>query len=102
LASTIGHLVENGQGRRDPVDKEGCIFAIRRDAEAANLRSTDDRVQAGELDGHHPLHFRFSRSNLAGSYFLGKCRVAERWIALHRKPCIRRRLLFWSYAQNIY
>jgi carbonic anhydrase/acetyltransferase-like protein (isoleucine patch superfamily) len=23
----------------------------------------------------HPLHFHFSRSNLAGSYFLGKCKV---------------------------
>jgi len=27
------------------------------------------------ITGHHPLHFRFSRSNLAGSYFLGKCQV---------------------------
>jgi carbonic anhydrase/acetyltransferase-like protein (isoleucine patch superfamily) len=27
------------------------------------------------ITGHHPLHFHFSRSNLAGSYFLGKCRV---------------------------
>ncbi|MDO9111948.1 MAG: transferase, partial [Desulfatirhabdiaceae bacterium] len=24
---------------------------------------------------HHPLNFHFSHSNLAGSYFLGKCRV---------------------------
>ena len=27
------------------------------------------------ITGHHPLHFHFSGSNLAGSYFLGKCRV---------------------------
>jgi carbonic anhydrase/acetyltransferase-like protein (isoleucine patch superfamily) len=27
------------------------------------------------ISGHHPIHFHFSRSNLAGSYFLGKCRV---------------------------
>ena len=27
------------------------------------------------ISSHHPLHLRFSRSNLAGSYFLGKCRV---------------------------
>lgn len=27
------------------------------------------------ITGHHPLHFHFSRSNLAGSYFLGKCQV---------------------------
>jgi carbonic anhydrase/acetyltransferase-like protein (isoleucine patch superfamily) len=27
------------------------------------------------VTGHHPLHFRFSRSNIAGSYFLGKCQV---------------------------
>lgn len=27
------------------------------------------------ITGHHPLHFHFSHSNLAGSYFLGKCRV---------------------------
>lgn len=27
------------------------------------------------LTRHHPLHFRFSRSSLAGSYFLGKCLV---------------------------
>jgi|GEM_PF-6404515 len=27
------------------------------------------------ITGHHPLHFRFSGSNLAGSYFLGKCQV---------------------------
>jgi carbonic anhydrase/acetyltransferase-like protein (isoleucine patch superfamily) len=27
------------------------------------------------ITGHHPLHFRFSRSNLAGSCFLGKCQV---------------------------
>lgn len=27
------------------------------------------------ITGHHPLHFSFSHSNLAGSYFLGKCRV---------------------------
>jgi carbonic anhydrase/acetyltransferase-like protein (isoleucine patch superfamily) len=27
------------------------------------------------ITGHHPLHFHFSRSNLAGSYFLGKCKV---------------------------
>lgn len=26
---------------------------------------------------HHPLNFQFMRSNLAGSYFLGKCRVAN-------------------------
>jgi carbonic anhydrase/acetyltransferase-like protein (isoleucine patch superfamily) len=24
---------------------------------------------------HHPIHFHFSNSNLAGSYFLGKCKV---------------------------
>ncbi|MFO7556686.1 MAG: transferase, partial [Desulfobacterales bacterium] len=24
---------------------------------------------------HHPFHFRFTRSNLAGSYFLGRCTV---------------------------
>ena len=27
------------------------------------------------ITGHHPLHFYFSGSNLAGSYFLGKCQV---------------------------
>jgi len=27
------------------------------------------------ITSQHPLHFRFSRSNLAGSYFLGKCQV---------------------------
>ena len=27
------------------------------------------------ITGHHPLHFHFSQSNLAGSYFLGKCQV---------------------------
>jgi carbonic anhydrase/acetyltransferase-like protein (isoleucine patch superfamily) len=27
------------------------------------------------ITGHHPLHLHFSRSNLAGSYFLGKCKV---------------------------
>ena len=27
------------------------------------------------ITSHHPLHFHFSGSNLAGSYFLGKCRV---------------------------
>jgi len=27
------------------------------------------------ITGHHPLHFHFSGSNLAGSYFLGKCQV---------------------------
>lgn len=27
------------------------------------------------ISSHHPLHLHFSRSNLAGSYFLGKCRV---------------------------
>jgi hypothetical protein len=27
------------------------------------------------VTGRHPLHFHFSASNLAGSYFLGKCRV---------------------------
>jgi carbonic anhydrase/acetyltransferase-like protein (isoleucine patch superfamily) len=27
------------------------------------------------ITGHDPLHFHFSRSNLAGSYFLGKCQV---------------------------
>jgi carbonic anhydrase/acetyltransferase-like protein (isoleucine patch superfamily) len=27
------------------------------------------------ITSHHPLHFHFSRSNLAGSYFLGKCQV---------------------------
>ncbi len=27
------------------------------------------------VTGQHPLHFHFSHSNLAGSYFLGKCRV---------------------------
>lgn len=27
------------------------------------------------VTAYHPLHFHFSRSNLAGSYFLGKCRV---------------------------
>ncbi len=27
------------------------------------------------ITGHHPLHFHFSRSSLAGSYFLGKCKV---------------------------
>jgi len=27
------------------------------------------------LTPHHPLHFQFSRSSLAGSYFLGKCIV---------------------------
>jgi carbonic anhydrase/acetyltransferase-like protein (isoleucine patch superfamily) len=27
------------------------------------------------LTPHHPLHFRFSHSSLAGSYFLGKCFV---------------------------
>lgn len=26
---------------------------------------------------HHPLNFQFMRSNLAGSYFLGKCRVTN-------------------------
>ncbi len=26
---------------------------------------------------HHPLNFHFSRSNLAGSYFLGKCQVTD-------------------------
>jgi carbonic anhydrase/acetyltransferase-like protein (isoleucine patch superfamily) len=26
---------------------------------------------------HHPLNFQFMHSNLAGSYFLGKCRVAN-------------------------
>jgi carbonic anhydrase/acetyltransferase-like protein (isoleucine patch superfamily) len=26
---------------------------------------------------HHPLDFQFKRSNLAGSYFLGKCRVTN-------------------------
>jgi carbonic anhydrase/acetyltransferase-like protein (isoleucine patch superfamily) len=29
------------------------------------------------VTGRHPLHFRFSRSSLAGSYFLGKCRVDD-------------------------
>jgi hypothetical protein len=29
------------------------------------------------ITGHHPLHFHFSGSNLAGSYFLGKCQVEE-------------------------
>ena len=27
------------------------------------------------LTSHHPLHFHFHHSNLAGSYFLGKCHV---------------------------
>lgn len=27
------------------------------------------------VSAHHPIHFHFSNSNLAGSYFLGKCRV---------------------------
>lgn len=27
------------------------------------------------VTGQHPLHFHFSHSSLAGSYFLGKCRV---------------------------
>ncbi len=27
------------------------------------------------ITGHHPLHFHFTGSNLAGSYFLGKCQV---------------------------
>jgi carbonic anhydrase/acetyltransferase-like protein (isoleucine patch superfamily) len=27
------------------------------------------------ISSHHPLHLHFSRSNLAGSYFLGKCRI---------------------------
>jgi carbonic anhydrase/acetyltransferase-like protein (isoleucine patch superfamily) len=27
------------------------------------------------ITGHHPLYFHFSGSNLAGSYFLGKCQV---------------------------
>jgi carbonic anhydrase/acetyltransferase-like protein (isoleucine patch superfamily) len=27
------------------------------------------------ITGHHPLHFSFRGSNLAGSYFLGRCRV---------------------------
>jgi len=27
------------------------------------------------ITGQHPLHFHFSGSNLAGSYFLGKCQV---------------------------
>ena len=26
---------------------------------------------------HHPLNFQFKHSNLAGSYFLGKCRVTN-------------------------
>ena len=26
---------------------------------------------------HHPLNFQFTHSNLAGSYFLGKCRVTN-------------------------
>ncbi|RJR17639.1 MAG: transferase [Desulfobacteraceae bacterium] len=29
------------------------------------------------LTHHHPLHFRFSRSSLAGTYFLGKCTVDD-------------------------
>jgi carbonic anhydrase/acetyltransferase-like protein (isoleucine patch superfamily) len=27
------------------------------------------------VTSHHPLHFHFSKSNIAGSYFLGKCKV---------------------------
>ncbi len=27
------------------------------------------------VTAHHPFHFHFSRSNLAGSYFLGRCSV---------------------------
>ena len=26
---------------------------------------------------HHPLNFQFTHSNLAGSYFLGRCRVTN-------------------------
>ena len=26
---------------------------------------------------HHPLNFKFKHSNLAGSYFLGKCQVTN-------------------------
>jgi carbonic anhydrase/acetyltransferase-like protein (isoleucine patch superfamily) len=29
------------------------------------------------ISPYHPLHFHFVRSNLAGSYFLGKCHVAD-------------------------
>jgi hypothetical protein len=29
------------------------------------------------ITSHHPLHFYFSRSNLAGSYFLGKCQIVR-------------------------
>jgi carbonic anhydrase/acetyltransferase-like protein (isoleucine patch superfamily) len=29
------------------------------------------------ISSHHPLNFHFSRSSLAGSYFLGKCRVED-------------------------
>ncbi len=29
------------------------------------------------ISPHHPLNFHFSRSNLAGSYFLGKCHVSD-------------------------
>ena len=29
------------------------------------------------ISPHHPLHFHFTRSNLAGSYFLGKCHVSD-------------------------
>lgn len=29
------------------------------------------------LTHHHPLHFKFTRSSLAGTYFLGKCTVED-------------------------
>jgi carbonic anhydrase/acetyltransferase-like protein (isoleucine patch superfamily) len=29
------------------------------------------------ISPHHPMNFHFSRSNLAGSYFLGKCHVSD-------------------------
>jgi hypothetical protein len=35
---------------------------------------------------HHPLNFQFMRSNLAGSYFLGQCRVTH---SMHYKSDIR-------------
>jgi carbonic anhydrase/acetyltransferase-like protein (isoleucine patch superfamily) len=39
------------------------------------LKKLSEFYASYAITGHHPLHFHFSGSNLAGSYFLGKCQV---------------------------
>ena len=41
------------------------------------------------VTGRHPLHFHFSASNLAGSYFLGKCRAEYIRVEPGRPPAGR-------------